>query len=175
MDTSTRVNRWRSVFIYSLMPNDESYNVFYIINFKRKNINFFLKKFLFHSGLDPAGPAFDFIEVRGLNKTCARYVNNIITDRHLFGTVIRRGDSNIYSNYHAVRQPGCPFNITDIDCSHLRAVYLYHSSILGNKFTLVDCENGKNKNETRFDIFENINEGNFCLETSECFPFNRSN
>lgn len=123
------------------------------------------------TGLDPAGPGFDS-KKNGLNKTCAQFVQVLHTNPGELGTNEQRGDSNFYANNKTTTQPGCPFK----QCGHAKAIFYYFASLFPEyEFIAVDCEQQDfrqaNAISSRFGFFSDGNEGNFCFNTTSCFPF----
>lgn len=89
------------------------------------------------------------------------------------GTNEQRGDLNFYANNKTRTQPGCPFT----KCGHAKAIFYYFASLFPqNVFIGVNCEQQDSREAdtliTRFGIFftdEIV--GNFCFNTTSCFPF----
>ncbi|XP_055304651.1 phospholipase A1-like [Sitodiplosis mosellana] len=123
------------------------------------------------TGLDPAGPGFDSTK-NGLNKTCARFVQVLHTNPGELGTNEQRGDLNFYANNKTTTQPGCPFK----QCGHAKAIFYYFASLFPqNEFIGVNCEDQDSREAdtliSRFGYFTDDIEGNFCFNTTSCFPF----
>lgn len=125
-------------------------------------------------GLDPAGPGFDSTK-NGLNKTCAKFVQVLHTNPGELGTNEQRGDLNFYANNKTNVQPGCPFK----QCGHAKAIFYYFASLFPqNEFIGVQCEQQDsrqvNTDFIRFGFFDSddgYGRGNFCFNTTSCFPF----
>lgn len=126
------------------------------------------------SGLDPAGPGFDSTK-NGLNKTCAKFVQVLHTNPGELGTNEQRGDLNFYANNKTNVQPGCPFK----QCGHAKAIFYYFASLFPQyEFIGVQCEQQDARQVDidfiRFGFFNAENgygRGNFCFNTTSCFPF----
>lgn len=123
------------------------------------------------SGLDPAGPGFDG-GLNGLNKTCAQFVQVLHTNPGELGTNEQRGDLNFYANNRTTLQPGCPFK----QCGHAKAIFYYFASLFPQyEFIGVDCNQQDSRQSdaifSRFGFLNDGNEGNFCFNTTSCFPF----
>lgn len=120
--------------------------------------------FLFQTGFDSTK--------NGLNKTCARFVQVLHTNPGELGTNEQRGDLNFYANNKTTLQPGCPFK----QCGHAKAIFYYFASLFPqHEIISVDCEQQDFRQAetliTRFGFFSNGIEGNFCFNTTSCFPF----
>jgi len=100
------------------------------------------------SGLDPAGPNFDIPfwdnDDTRLSSGDAVMVDNVYTNRGLFGTVNELGTVNIYANSGNF-QPGCLLGLDNDDntmigiCSHQRSVSYFLESINSVKFKVRTC------------------------------------
>lgn len=117
------------------------------------------------------GPGFDSTK-NGLNKTCAQFVQVLHTNPGELGTNEQRGDLNFYANNKTTLQPGCPFK----QCGHARAIFYYFASLFPQyEFIGVDCEQQDFRQadtiSTRFSFFTDGIVGNFCFNTTSCFPF----
>lgn len=99
------------------------------------------KSFYRITGLDPAGPDFETVNVnRRLRKTDAKLVDVIHTDgywpgwdpfgwiKNHYGTLIPLGTVDFYPNF-GYEQPGCHYVPTIIACSHTRVLRLFSWSI----------------------------------------------
>lgn len=73
-------------------------------------IKIYLKIFL-RTGLDPAGPLFNFLEVH-LSPSDARFVDIIHTDFGFYGISKNMGTVDFFPNGGRRIQPGCPKNFT---------------------------------------------------------------
>lgn len=117
--------------------------------------------------MDPAGPL--FLD-RGLNKTCAQYVQVIHVSK-LLGKFANLGHIDYYANNKSVQQTGC---LDDI-CSHLKVVFFNYASLFSeNEFTGRECNSQDSPNATtsRFGLFsDGKQEGSYCFNTSACFPY----
>ncbi|XP_058127264.1 lipase member I [Anopheles coustani] len=93
-------------------------------------------------GLDPAGPGFTKpIPVstdRRLDRTDARFVQAIHTDKNIIGTTMNVGHQDYYANSGGSPQPGCEFPLVNNDttksylqfiCSHFKAVEYFRASL----------------------------------------------
>lgn len=127
--------------------------------------------------LDPAGPIFDDTKT-GLNKTCAKFVQVLHTDPGDLGTIEERGDLDFYANNETYVQPGCPLK----QCGHGKAVYFYFASTFSQyEFFSMQCKQQDaarqaSTDSLRFGIFDagyymSYDTGNFCFNTTSCFPF----
>lgn len=63
------------------------------------------------TGLDPAGPLFNFLEPR-LSFSDARFVDIIHTDYRFYGIAKATGTVDFFPNGGRRVQPGCPLNTT---------------------------------------------------------------
>lgn len=125
----------------------------------------------FYLGLDPAGPGFDTTQ-NGLNKTNAQFVQVLHTNPGELGTNEERGDLNFYANNKTTLQPGCPFK----QCGHAKAIFYYFASLFPQyEFIGVHCDQQDSRQSdaifSRFGFFNDGNAGNFCFNTTSCFPF----
>lgn len=121
------------------------------------------------TGLDAAGPG--FLDNRGLNKSCAQFVQVLHTNFDL-GSSKLLGDVDFYANNKSIFQPGCPFK----QCGHSKAIFYYYASLLPQyEFIGFDCERQDAKHTatfSRFGLFNNGDElGEFCFNTTACFPY----
>lgn len=122
--------------------------------------------------LDPAGPLFNFKDVRSrLTRKDAEYVEVIHTNGDCYGMKEAIGTADFYPN-GGKRQPGCYDDV----CHHSRSIDIFVESIGNeNKFHATKCrvaidnpsvkmggEPG-NRNKKVF--------GTFCLKTSSRRPF----
>jgi hypothetical protein len=91
------------------------------------------------TGLDPAGPCFSYAySDQRLDKTDARYVDVIHSNRLIQGVIEPLGHADFYINGGGPGQPGCFMP----SCSHLRAAEVYIESIRKPKsFVGVQCQN----------------------------------
>lgn len=129
---------------------------------------------MFDIGLDPAGPGFDSTK-NGLNKTCAKFVQVLHTNPGELGTNEQRGDLNFYANNKTNLQPGCAFK----QCGHAKAIFYYFASLLPQyEFIGVQCEQQDSRQVDTdfirfgfFDTDDGYGRGNFCFNTTSCFPF----
>jgi len=71
---------------------------------------------LHNSGLDPAGPGFDYVSLRSghLDSTDATFVDVIHTSLGTFGTLLPSGHVDFYPNDGKPPQPGCLDSYTPI-------------------------------------------------------------
>lgn len=143
----------------------------HFLHFKNLHISLFAMVYYFLVGLDPAGPGFDSTK-NGLNKTCARFVQVLHTNPGELGTNEQRGDLNFYANNKTTTQPGCPFK----QCGHAKAIFYYFASLFPQyEFIGVNCEQQDSREAdtliSRFGFFTDVIEGNFCFNTTSCFPF----
>lgn len=91
------------------------------------------------------------------------------------GTIEERGDLNFYANNRTNLQPGCPFK----QCGHAKAIFYYFASLFPqNEFISVQCDQQDARQADtdfiRFSCFDTDNaykRGNFCFNTTSCFPF----
>lgn len=88
------------------------------------------------------------------------------------GTNEPRGDANFYANNKTTKQPGCPLK----PCGHTKAIFYYFASLFPEyEFIGVACEQqdfrGFGIVLNRFGFFADDIEGNFCFNTTSCFPF----
>lgn len=122
------------------------------------------------SGLDPAGPGFQ-TNGNGLNRSCAQYVQVLHTNAGELGTNKSIGDADFFANFGTVIQPGCPFK----QCGHAKALFYYYASLFSqNEFIGVDCEQQDAKQidlNSRFGYFTDGKIGEFCFNTTACFPY----
>lgn len=131
---------------------------------------FFLRIVLLPSnlGLDAAGPGFFD---KGLNKSCAQFVQVLHTNGGDLGSSKLLGDVDFYANNKSASQPGCPFK----QCGHAKAIFYYYASLLPQyEFIGFDCERQHAKQSasfSRFGIFNDGDEGEFCFNTTACFPY----
>lgn len=81
------------------------------------------------------------------------------------------GDVDFYANNKSASQPGCPFK----QCGHAKAIFYYYASLLPQyEFIGFDCERQHAKQSasfSRFGIFNDGDEGEFCFNTTACFPY----
>ncbi|KAL4716120.1 hypothetical protein ACJJTC_013897 [Scirpophaga incertulas] len=89
------------------------------------------------TGLDPAGPCFSYaFSDQRLDKTDAKYVDVIHSNRLVQGVIEPLGHADFYLNGGGPGQPGCFMP----SCSHLRAAEVYIESIRTPKsFVGVQC------------------------------------
>ncbi|XP_061378542.1 lipase member I-like [Danaus plexippus] len=94
------------------------------------------------TGLDPAGPCFSFAYTdQRLDKTDARYVDVLHTNRLVQGIIEPLGHADFYINGGGPQQPGCVMP----SCSHLRAAEIYTESINTPKlFIGIRCQSWQN-------------------------------
>lgn len=123
-------------------------------------------------GLDPAGP--DSLIV-GLNKTNAQFVQVLHTDPGDLGTALNRGDVDFWANNKTEFQPGC----TDLPCGHFKALFIYFASIFSQYIFIGErCGTSNDAHLTHtsshtsiFGLYNDGKVGQFCFNTSSCFPY----
>lgn len=85
------------------------------------------------TGLDPAGPLFEFIDKRNtsmsLDKSDARFVDVIHSAMGSFGVIKPIGHADFYPNDGLAPQPGCTNIILAVSCSHIRSVDFFVESL----------------------------------------------
>lgn len=91
------------------------------------------------TGLDPAGPCFSYaFSDQRLDKTDAKYVDVVHSNRLVQGVIEPLGHADFYLNGGGPHQPGC----MSPTCSHLRAAVVYAESIrVPMAFVGVKCSN----------------------------------
>ncbi|KAF2885728.1 hypothetical protein ILUMI_20432 [Ignelater luminosus] len=87
------------------------------------------------TGLDPAGPLFEFIYTRNLSESLdkrdAMFVDVIHTAGNDFGIMLPVGHVDFYPNDGITPQPGCTNLFTTISCSHIRSIEFFIESVNG--------------------------------------------
>lgn len=87
------------------------------------------------------------------------------------GTNKSIGDADFFANFGTVIQPGCSFK----QCGHAKAPFYYYASLFPqNEFIGVDCEQQDTKQidlNSRFGFFTDGRVGEFCFNTTACFPY----
>lgn len=93
------------------------------------------------TGLDPAGPCFSYAySDQRLDKTDAKYVDVVHSNRLVQGIIESLGHADFYINGGGPNQPGCVMP----SCSHLRAAQVYTESIRTPKlFVGIRCKSWK--------------------------------
>lgn len=118
-------------------------------------------------GLDPASPLFD--SAKGLNQTCAKFVQILHTSKML-GVQERLGHVDFYANNLKKWQPGC---ILDT-CCHTRATELYFASCFKeNQFIATACD--RSFLWSRFGFYNDGKSGCYQFDTTACFGYAQSN
>ncbi|CAH1996714.1 unnamed protein product [Acanthoscelides obtectus] len=137
------------------------------------------------TGLDPAGPRFDYPEAPPTNRLCdtdADFVDVIHTDIQHYGYTPPLGHVDFYPN-GGMDQPGCPPRQIDVKCNHGRAVrYFIESMYIQAKakeanfieandyYVQINVKN--NPKEVIFGYFaERSSRGVFYLETKSSVPY----
>ncbi|CAL1689093.1 unnamed protein product [Lasius platythorax] len=105
-----------------------------------RNVSFQIPRI---TGLDPAGPLFNFLEPR-LSSFDARFVDIIHTDYRFYGIAKATGTVDFFPNGGRRVQPGCPLNTTmktkEDFCSHHRSWRFYAESLTDESaFLGVQC------------------------------------
>ncbi|CAG5028026.1 unnamed protein product [Parnassius apollo] len=97
------------------------------------------------TGLDPAGPCFSYAYAdQRLDKTDARYVDVVHSNRLVQGIIEPLGHADFYINGGGPMQPGCMVP----SCSHLRAANIYAESIkVPKSFVGIRCRSWKHFEE----------------------------
>ncbi|CAH1996712.1 unnamed protein product [Acanthoscelides obtectus] len=93
------------------------------------------------SGLDPAGPKFDYPVAPSQNRLCdtdAKFVDIIHTDMQGYGYTPPLGHIDFYPN-NGTDQPGCPKQHFKVRCHHARASFLFVES-LTNRVKAVEAK-----------------------------------
>lgn len=128
--------------------------------------------------MNKASPGFDLTN-KGLNKTCATKVVDIISDNHDgFGSNEKRGTLMIFANKDKIIQVGC----TEPSCNHqLGYILLYASarpSVLANSTALrgpsclqTESECKANADTTKLNPHSGDDVGCYCIETGPCNTF----
>ncbi|KAG6445652.1 pancreatic triacylglycerol lipase isoform X2 [Manduca sexta] len=143
------------------------------------------------TGLDPARALFEgtFAVLRGLDRTCAKFVDIIHTDPRGYGTSVSTGTVDIWPNYSpGGTQPGCStgshsmFTPEDL-CSHDRSWRYYVEAIAAPTTILAagapDYKTwATNYGKTNLTIYlgeltSTNAEGNFYFSTNSESPFSR--
>lgn len=117
--------------------------------------------------MDPAGAA---IDDKGLNRTCAQFVQVLHSEISFFGTPTPLGHSDFYANFWNEFAPGCPF----AECGHIKVVFYYFSSLFGDhKFIGESCDeiSTNSTSVSRFGVYGDDKIGRFCFNTSACYPY----
>ncbi|KAG6453420.1 hypothetical protein O3G_MSEX008166 [Manduca sexta] len=93
------------------------------------------------TGLDPAGPCFSHAySDQRLDKTDAKYVDVVHSNRLVQGIIESLGHADFYVNGGGPNQPGCFMP----SCSHLRAAEVYTESVMTPKsFVGIRCQSWK--------------------------------
>lgn len=114
--------------------------------------------------LDPAGPHFDAIGP-GLKKECGQYVQVLHTDPEHLGTNKTLGHADFFFNSHSTLQPGC----SNFMCDHVRALYLYYTSLFEDKQFIGHDESGKTCRVGSLNT--DTCSGRFHINTTACCPY----
>ncbi|XP_011695073.1 PREDICTED: phospholipase A1 member A [Wasmannia auropunctata] len=136
------------------------------------------------TGLDPAGPFFNFIQPR-LSLSDARFVDIIHTDSGFYGIAMTTGTVDFFPNGGKRIQPGCPehptFYSTDDFCSHHYSWKFYAESVIDESVFLgMQCsslsqfDSGKCINNTQIVMgyaTPNTAKGTVYLVTNDQSPF----
>jgi pimeloyl-ACP methyl ester carboxylesterase len=95
------------------------------------------------TGLDPAGPGFQVNAVdERLDPTDATYVDAVHTNAGEFGYAGSLATADYFVNKGGPIQPGCdllPFNVSQLFCSHGKAIFYYAKSIEDPTLTGCKC------------------------------------
>lgn len=100
-----------------------------------------------------------------LNKTCGQYVQVLHTMKNFSNTKRILGHADFFVNDHLRHQPGCD----NLMCDHIRATYIYYTSLFSNNKLVGDDENGKTCQLGTFNSDQNS--GMFFLNTTACCPY----
>ncbi|XP_050520695.1 lipase member H-B-like isoform X1 [Daktulosphaira vitifoliae] len=139
------------------------------------------------TGLDPAGPGFEYGQIRPnrLDKTDALFVDVLHTAGGVAGFYKSIGHADFYPNGGSPPQPGCYEGLSEMlkiaGCSHARSHQLYADSIYHmNSMIATQCsswsyyESGGCNNNTKSFLGHSASTsafGNFYLKTKSSAPF----